>query len=156
MTVAITIQRYLEKHDVAYDVIEHEPTESALRSAQAGHIPGDRLAKAVILKDKSDYWVAVLPSTHHIRFKDLSRILERPVGLATEEEAAKLFEDCALGAFPAIGEAYGLKMVVDKSLDGLDDVYIEGGDHESLVHIRGEQFRRLMADAPHGRFSDHL
>ena len=44
----------------------------------------------------------------------------------------------------------------NESLDDLDDVYIEGGDHESLVHIQGERFRQLMASALHGRFSDHL
>ena len=156
MTVAVTVKRYLEDHDVDYQVIHHEPTESALRSAQAGHVPGDCLAKAVVLKDEESYWLAVLPATRHIKFKELARVLERPVDLASEEEAAKLFDDCDLGAFPAVGEAYDLKMVVDDSLGGVSDVYIEGGDHESLLHIRGEQFQTLMSDAKRGRFTDHI
>jgi Ala-tRNA(Pro) deacylase len=43
--------------------------------------------------------------------------------------------------------------VVDEQLDECDEIYFEGGDHRSLVHISGEQFGRLMSDVPHGRFA---
>jgi Ala-tRNA(Pro) deacylase len=45
-------------------------------------------------------------------------------------------------------------MVCDDSLAGQPDIYLEGGDHCTLVHIRGEDFRRLAAAAQHARFSD--
>ena len=63
MAIAATFQRYLDQH-VMYDVIAHEPTMSSMRTAQACHIPGDCLAKAVVLGDDSGYMLAVLPATH--------------------------------------------------------------------------------------------
>jgi Ala-tRNA(Pro) deacylase len=35
------------------------------------------------------------------------------------------------------------------------DVYMEAGDHETLLHMGHAQFARLTASAPHGRFSAH-
>src|SRR5262249_31646563 len=66
-----------------------------------------------------------------------------------------LFPDCAIGAVPAIGECYDVDVVVDESIQEQPDVYLEGGDHTSLVHISQAQFARLMSSARHGRFSVH-
>ena len=63
MAIALTFQRYLDQH-VTYDVIAHEPTMSSMRTAQACHIPGDCLAKGVVLRDATGYMLAVLPASH--------------------------------------------------------------------------------------------
>lgn len=155
MALALTLQQYLADHRVDYDVVTHEPTVSASRSAQQSHVSGDRLAKAVIVKDEEGFLMAVLPASHHVRLGELSRLLGRQVGLATETEASWLFRDCEFGAFPALGSAYGLDVIVDDSLAAQSDVYLEGGDHTSLVHMSAAQFRKLTENARHGRFSLH-
>jgi Ala-tRNA(Pro) deacylase len=76
--------------------------------------------------------------------------------MATEGEIEALFADCETGAVPPVGSAYGLKTVIDESLDGLSDVYIEGGDHESLIHMTKQQFGSLMEEAARGRIANHL
>ena len=74
---------------------------------------------------------------------------------ADDAKIAQLFRDCARGAVPAVGECYGLEVIVDDSLDMLPDVYIEGGDHATLIHVDRGQFARLNMEAQHGRFSAH-
>ena len=155
MTLAVTLQRYLADRDIEYDVVRHEPTTSSSQTAQASHIPGDFLAKAVVVKDEDHFMVAVLPASYHIQLRELSRLLDRPVGLATEEEASELFADCERGAFPAIGTAYGLDVIVEDSLAEQPDLYIEGGDHASLVHLKAAQFRKLVENARYGKFGLH-
>ncbi|MGQ0665188.1 MAG: aminoacyl-tRNA deacylase [Pseudomonadota bacterium] len=154
MPLAMTVKQYLANRGVEYEVLTHRPTLSSLQTAEATHVPGDRLAKAIVLKDEGGYLMAVLPASHHIRFRELQTQLNRRVGLATEQEVEALFKDCDRGAVPPIGEAYGLDVIIDDSLAAQPDVYFEGGDHASLLHVTGEQFGRLMADARHGRFSD--
>jgi hypothetical protein len=51
MAVAATVKEFLEQRGVPYDVVHHTHTPSSLRTAEAAHIPGDRLAKAVLLQD---------------------------------------------------------------------------------------------------------
>jgi Ala-tRNA(Pro) deacylase len=155
MAIALTLERYLDTNHVKYDVIAHAPTNSSMQTAEACHIPGDRLAKAVLLRDEVGYALAVLPASHHIRLSELRRQFGDDVDLATEGEIADLFEDCVRGAIPAVGECYGLDTVVDDSMDEQPEVYFEGGDHATLVHMSHAQFAGLTATARHGCFSAH-
>jgi Ala-tRNA(Pro) deacylase len=155
MTIAPTLQRHLEGHGVDYEVRSHPLSWSSSETAQSAHISGNRIAKTVVLRDGDGYLLAVVPASHHLRLEMLQAWLGRPVALASEQEIGKLFPDCDLGAIPPIGDAYGLDVVLDETLAGLDEAHFEGGDHRTLVRVGGAQFRRLMAGARQGRFSTH-
>ena len=154
MAIAPILQKHLDQN-VTYDVLTHDPTMSSTRTAQACHVSGDRLAKAIVLRHDGRYLLAVLPATHHVRLADLKTQIGDDVGLADEDEIKRLFPDCAPGAVPPIGEPYELDVIVDDSIQAQPDVYLEGGDHTTLVHLDQAQFARLMAEALHGRFSVH-
>ncbi|WP_445504329.1 aminoacyl-tRNA deacylase [Microvirga sp. G4-2] len=134
-------------------MVPHERTLSALGSAHAGHIPSDRLAKAVVLSDGGRYTLAVLPASHHLRLSDLRMEIGHEVHLATEPEAAEVFRDCALGAVPAVGACYGLDVIIDNSIDPQQELYFEGGDHAALINVNRTEFARLNPQAQHGSFS---
>ena len=155
MAIAQTLQRYLADHDIKYDVIAHQPTMSSMRTAEACHISGDRLAKGVVLRDRDSYILATLPASHQIRLSDLRAQLGDHVDLATEREIEQLFRDCDRGAVPPVGECYGLDVIVDASIEEQPEIYFEAGDHATLVHIGRDEFARLTARARHGRFSAH-
>ena len=155
MAIAPTLQRYLADQNINYDVIPHEPTMSSMRTAEACHVSGECLAKGVLLRDRNGYVLAVLPASHHIRLADLKSQLGHDVDLATEQEIAQLFRDCDRGAILAVGQCYGLDVIVDDSLEAQPEVYLEGGDHATLIHLSHAEFERLMVQARHGRFSVH-
>jgi len=155
MTIAATVQRYLDECGIDYEVVEHARTMTSSRTAEVSHVAGDRLAKAVVLKREGGFTMAVLPASCHLRLGELQDYLAQPVGLATENEVGRLFDDCELGAIPAIGKPYGMEMIVDDSLNKQPDVYFEAGDHMSLIHVNAMGFQRLTAEARHGRFSRH-
>jgi Ala-tRNA(Pro) deacylase len=156
VSIAATVQGYLTRESVTYDTIAHEHTRDSTHSAQAAHIPGDRLAKCVILEDDKGYLMAVLPATHKVDLGALHRGLNRNLGLATDRELAELFWDCEPGALPPLGLAYGIDTILDESLVNSPDVYFEGGDHRALVHMRGSEFLRLMANVPRLQISHHV
>jgi Ala-tRNA(Pro) deacylase len=156
MTIALTLQRYLDGKSISYDVLKHQRTSTSARSAEASHIPGGSLAKGVLLRGETDYLLAVVPASSRVRLDDVARLINQTVAMATEGEIEALFADCDIGAVPPVGSAYGLKTVIDESLDGLSDVYIEGGDHESLIHMTKQQFGSLMEEAARGRIANHL
>lgn len=154
MAISPTLLKYLD-HNATYDVMTHEPTLSSMRTAEVCHISGDRLAKAVVLRRNGGYMLAVLPASHHIRMSDLRKHVGNDVDLAAESDISHLFTDCAHGAVPPIGTCYGLDVIVDDSVEQQPDVYLEGGDHATVVRLDGPEFKRLMADSRHGRFSSH-
>jgi Ala-tRNA(Pro) deacylase len=155
MSAAPELARYLSSRGISYSLVPHERTGSSMTTAQECHVSGDRLAKAVVLLDDKGYFVAVLPASHHLHFAKLERQGHWPVRMATEDEISRLFPDCDIGAVPPLGAAYGLETIVDDCLSELPDVYFEGGDHATLVHVSGQAFDRLMAEAPHAHFSLH-
>ena len=73
--------------------------------------------------------------------------------LADEDQLPPLFPDCKPGAIPPLGPAYGLRMIVDASLDAQEEVYFEAGDHEHLVKMSAGQFRALIGSAPRVEFA---
>jgi Ala-tRNA(Pro) deacylase len=155
MPVAMTLQKHLAELGIEYDVLMHPKTLTSQETAQQSHVPGDRIAKGVLLKDERGYLLAVVPATHHVRLGELREKTGRRLGLATEAEVAARFKDCEVGAIPPIGAAYGLPAILDDSVVGQADVYFEGGDHVNLVRVTGAQFEKLMANAERGRFSRH-
>jgi len=153
MTIAATQQRYLIEHGTEYDLMLHAHTQSSHETAQAAHIAEDHIAKAVLVKDASDYAIVVIPASNWLKMDYLRRELNRDLHLATEDEIAELFDDCELGAVPPLGPAYGIETLLDESLTSLADVYFEAGDHEQLVHLRGEDFQALLSGARRGYYS---
>lgn len=153
MAIALTLQEYLEDNHIPYDVMRHAPTDNSSMTARASHVPGDRLAKGVLLKWDDSYILAVLPATRQVDLDRIAAIVGDRVRLASEAEVARLFPDCEAGAVPPLGVPYRLACVVDEALEDQDDIYFEGGDHRCLVHVSGDQFGRLMYGVPHGAIS---
>ncbi len=150
-----TLQRFLDGRALRYRLVEHPATSAAADSAAAAHVEPNRVAKSVIVESEDRYLLVAIPATHRLELGSLHRRLGRQIGLATEPEVERLFADCAAGAVPVIGQAYGLTVLVDDALLEEGDVYIEAGDGEHLAELRGVDFRLLMSDAAHGRFSRH-
>ena len=140
MAIAPTFQKYLIAKNVVYDVVAHEPTKSSMRTAETCGVSADCVAKAVVLRDEYGYVLAILSASHHIRLEDLRMQLGLNVDLAAEYEIEELFDDCMPGAIPPVGECYGLDTVVDDSIEEQPEVYLEGGDHATLVHMSHAQF----------------
>ncbi|MCZ7564540.1 MAG: YbaK/EbsC family protein [Burkholderiales bacterium] len=153
MVMAPSLQDFLAMQQIAYDVVGHPHTGSSMESAAATHVPGDRVAKGVVLEDERGYVLAVLPSTHHVEVDALGRCLHRSLRLATEGELVPLFGDCARGAVPPVGEPYGIVTVVEEALEAQPEVYFEAGDHEHFVRLTQSEFDRLMGAAVRAHFS---
>ena len=153
MGISLTVQKYIEGQGATYEVATHERTTRSSDTAKVGSIPANSLAKSVLIKCQDGFLLAILPACRHVRLEALSDYLNERVSLASEADAARIFADCAVGSLPPLPAAYGLTAVVDDSLEGCDDIYLEGGDHSSLVHLSGASFRGLLGGAPHAHIS---
>ena len=158
MTIANKLESYLLQQETSYQLTAHEHSDFSMDTAEKAHVPGDALAKGILVKEEKGYLLVVLPSDYHIELKTLRTLLRQEVELASESEVGTLFNDCDPGAVPPIGGAYGIKTIWDPntSLGQLNDIYFEAGDHDHLIHVSGEQFHELMASAERGQFSRHI
>lgn len=153
MGIASTVKKYLDDHEINYDVTEHGKTSSSASTAAVSNVPADKIAKGVVVKNEEGFMLVIVPASRQVQLEELRNWLKQPVTLASEDEITGLFPDCDKGAVPPVGAAYGVTTAVDRSLEGKDDIYFEGGDHRTLVHLSGAQFWHLMEKVPHERFS---
>lgn len=149
MSVAPTVQNYLREINIDFDLVPHDPAYTATRIAQAAHVPGSSVAKGVLLNTDHGYMMAVVPASCRVDLSALSHQIKARLGLASENEVDMIFDDCDPGATPPCATAYSMKVIVDTSLDEMDDIYLESGDHETLIHVDKQGFATMMADAEH-------
>jgi len=155
MAIPASVREFIDRAGVEYSVVAHPYTETSMRTAEAAHVTGEDVAKAVLLKDDAGYVLAVLPATHHIRVGEVQDQLERPMEAAPEIDVGVVFPDCALGALPALGPAYQLDTIVDTSLQRHPEVFFEAGNHKELVRVSGKDFEALLNEARFLSFSEH-
>jgi len=156
MSIAPRLRQHLDREGVGFDTVRHPRTSTASETAQAAHVPGDTVAKTVVIHHEEGYLLAVVPATHRVDLATVQGLVERRLGLASEREIDRLFADCASGAVPPVGAAYDVPVLLDESLTGLETVHFEGGDHQNLVRVSGSGFDRLMQGARRARFSHHV
>lgn len=157
MAIANKLKQYLDNEHVDYDIIQHPYADTSMKVAQNAHISGENIAKAVLLHDDDGYVLAIVPATHKVRLGKLHKKFKRHnLALADESDILELFDDCSIGAIPALGKAYNMDVIYDDTFNKRNDIYFEAGDHTNLVHMRKADFRKLLAEAPHGKISRHL
>ena len=156
MSIATRVVNYLIEQDADYEVVGHPHSASSLETAELAHVPGDRLAKSVLLEDAAGYVLATLPASYRVDLGELHRQTNRNLGLATESELEAVFGDCEPGALPPFGSIYDMDTIVDGTLAEQSDVYFEAGDHEQLIRVSGETFQMLLGEVQYSRFGRHL
>ena len=152
MAIAPLVEDYLSRHGAKYDVVAHPKSHSSHETAQLAHVPGERLVKSVVLEDEDGMLLAVLPSTLSVHIGHLSTQTHRRLRLADEGNLQSVFPDCSLGAIPPLGPAYGVRIILDDSLEAQQDLWFEAGDHQHLVHMTAEQFMALIGPAQRVHF----
>lgn len=156
MSVSKMLANFLKEQGIDYRLVLHAHTGSSMDTAQAAHVPGRRLAKAVVIRVGDRYLLVALPADYHVDLARLEEYLGESATLAEESELARLFPDCEVGAVPPIGGAFALRTLVDRHLLNLAEIYFESGDHEQLIKLSGDQFGGLMRSAEEVDVGRHL
>ncbi|SFD19865.1 YbaK/EbsC family protein [Pseudoalteromonas denitrificans] len=150
MAISRKLEYYLNEQHISYHTIPHFYSNSSVGTAVATSIPPQNIAKAVLLVDHDGHrLMAVLPADKKINLLSINNTLHASFELLNEEEVFKLFTDCKQGAVPPVGAAFNMSMVCDESLDLLESIYIEAGDHETLLCINHQDYGHIMENSQH-------
>ena len=144
MSISRTLNAYLDRERVHYDVLPHPEAFRALAIAQTLHTPGKEMAKVVIVKVQERFAMTVLPASWNVDLRRLRTVFAtHRVRLATEDEITGLFPDCELGAMPPFGNLYGLPVYVDQSLTEDEEIVFQAGTHSDAIRMRYWDFASL-------------
>jgi Ala-tRNA(Pro) deacylase len=153
MAIAPTIESYLTARNVHFELTPHHRTGSTHETAEAAHVPQDHMAKAVMVRDDRGHAMVVVRGDQWLHLDALNGDTGRTFGLDEESDLAPLLPDCASGAVPPLGPAYGVETFLDEALTTLAHVNFEAGDHENLVRVSGDDFAALLQGVRRGRYT---
>lgn len=134
---------FLTESHVPYETMVHPPVFTAQRRAHLLHIPGKRVMKAVLLASPAGYYLAVLPASHRVSLAAVSDHLGMLVRLACESEIAETFTDCERGVLVPFGRLYGIKSLLDASIEVDAWIVFEGERHFLTIRMRCRDFEAL-------------
>jgi Ala-tRNA(Pro) deacylase len=146
----------LNDRHIPFEHLPHQPSYTANRTAQMLHVPGNEVAKTVVLRVDGRYVLAVLPATHRIDLEQIRQDLAADqVAMANEAEMERLFPDCERGAVPPFGSLYHLETLVDESLAADERIVFDAQNHEDAIRMRFQDFEALEHPR-RGRFGRHI
>ena len=145
MPILRKLRAFLNEHDVPYDVMSHPRAYTSEGVAAAQHVPGRELAKVVVAKTGERFVMAVLPATSRLDLHKLGELTGDPhTVLASEDDIAKLFPGCEVGAMPPFGNLFDLPVYVDPRLAEDETIVFEAGSHTETMRLSWGDFERLV------------
>jgi Ala-tRNA(Pro) deacylase len=148
MPLSERLRSFLDSNHCQYTLTVHPKAFTAREVALAEHLPPREVAKTVVVFGDAEYHLLVVPASRLVDFQELRTALGlAQVRLATEDELAKLFPDCELGAMPPLGSLYGLPVYLDSALAGEPVIAFNAGTHREVIHMPTAEFRRLVQPA---------
>ncbi len=147
MAIAYTIKQYLDNNRIVYTVLDLPEITSLAQAAIATGIPPRSLAQTVLLKDQIGLVMAVIPVTHELDTDSLCKILHRKLEPAQDMQITAIFRDCKPGFIPPLGEAYGVRAIIDDSLIQSGDICFTSGSPAHLVKVTSKSFHIMQRNA---------
>jgi len=137
MAAATWVREELQRRGVVYEELSHPDAFTAQEVAQREHVSGHRVAKVVCVMADGRPIELVLPASRRVSLDWVRNLLgARELRLATEEELARSFTDCEVGAIPALRHWRGVDVIMDGHLACEGDIFILGGTHRDAIRMR--------------------
>src|SRR5687768_11950924 len=136
----------LEAEGVAYELLTHSHTESALAEAHALGVDPVDVAKTLVVAAPDGYVRAVLPASERLDLHKLGDLLgagKKRVHLASEEALARDYPEFELGAVPPVGGSRRDPVVIDRRIAERESIVLEAGSHDKSIRVAREALIRL-------------
>ena len=140
-----TLSEFLDDNHIRYVTIRHSIAYTAQQIAESAHVPGEELAKTVMVTLDGRLAMAVLRATDKV---DLD-LLRSAAGANEAELAAEVqfqgrFPGVEVGAMPPFGNLFDMPVYVDEALTHDVRIAFNAGNHSELIQLDYADFERLV------------
>jgi Ala-tRNA(Pro) deacylase len=143
----MSLIQQLDRASIAYELISHPRTTSAVAEANVLGLEPREVAKTVVLSTPEGFLRAVLPASERLDLGKVRTLLGmKDVRLATEQVLVGAYPEFELGAVPPLTGGAGDRVLVDHRLCENEWVVLEAGTHEQSLRLRTSDLLE-MSDA---------
>lgn len=147
MGVATSIKRYLDRHGVSYGVHHLTGVTSVSEISERLGVSARAVVRGIALNDRFGLVLAVTSASEVANAEILSRLMGRKLEPATTAQVLSIFRDCDGAFIPPLGEAYGVRTIIDDSLVDNEFVYFCAGDATEVIQVTSKDFFKLQNSA---------
>jgi len=139
------LKKFLDDNGIKFVSIQHSAAYTAQEVAALAHIPGEELAKTVMVKIDGKMAMAVVPASHQVDFDRLREVAgAKQVELASEGEFKDFFPACDVGAMPPFGNLYDMAVHVSTALSEDLEIAFSAGSHSELIRLAYADYEQLV------------
>ena len=125
----------LDSLKLKYEIMEHEPVHTSEEASKVRKTDLKSGLKAMVMRSKGKYFMAVISGDKKIDMKKLRKFLEIDrMSFATPDEVKKI-TDCVIGSVPPLGNLFDIPVYADKSVNRNEIVNFNAGLHTKSIKI---------------------
>lgn len=144
MIIAASIKKLLDSNKYPYRSLNHKRVTNLTVAASLLNIDPKQIITVQVLADKAGDILVVYPLGRKIDLQMCRQQLRRyDLTVIPSINTNRIFNDCEAGSWPAIGQAYNIDVIIDKSIQQLDTVYFASGSHTSLLQMTAGSYLKL-------------
>jgi Ala-tRNA(Pro) deacylase len=139
------LKTFLDENGIKFVSIQHSAAYTAQEVAALAHIPGELMAKTVMVKIDGKMAMAVVPASHQVDFDRLREVAgAEQVELASENEFKDFFPTCDVGAMPPFGNLYDMPVYCSNALSEDLEIVFNAGSHSELIRLAYADYEQLV------------
>ncbi len=144
MSIPATIRSFLTGKGGQFRVRTGRSGVSLDEALSSAKIDPAHLARATLVTDGKARLLAIYPASRELDLEQLGRKFSRTFERSSLEEVGRIYQDCDIDALPPIGEPFGIKVIVDRSFDELEELFFCSGRSGLFIRTNREDFGKLM------------
>jgi Ala-tRNA(Pro) deacylase len=142
---AMTIVRFLDREGVPFKWLRGHSRQSPNLDPGESIAGSECVIKTVIAKCQGRFLLCAIPEDAELDLQRLARTVgAKSVALADESDLKGIFLDCERGAEPPFGNLYGLKTVMDVSVEDYDSLVCRACTHGDAIRLRLADYEKLV------------
>lgn len=144
MTLEEKIVDILEKNNITYEVINHDPVYTNPDMAKALGVNEGETVKSIVAETKENNMIViVLPGDHRIDWKLAARQAGTKKVTFARSEMVEPAVGCKVGCVPPFGHEIDLPVFMSPALANHQYVYFNPGAHDKSFKIRFDDLKKL-------------
>lgn len=149
MSIAASLQQYLEYHQIPYQLHSHAEESSLSRLGVELGVDPVQIAVPVMLRSaRNATLMAIMPLSHSLDLNRITALLRREFDYLDDAGIAKWFPDVQSGAEPPLPAAYGIPAILERRLLKLPRVFFRAGTRSGLISMDTAVFEQLLNAYP--------
>ncbi|MBT4604291.1 hypothetical protein HOC01_01510 [archaeon] len=148
MEIFNQITELLKEHNIHYKHIEHQATPTSEESAKARGESIKIGAKALLLKSKHGFLIAIIPADKKLDTKLTKKVLKSKSLRFANEEELKQLTSLQKGAVPPFGHFFNLPTVIDPLLFQEEFMAFNAGSLTNSIKMKTKDYLIITNKLP--------